>query len=353
MSRTGEFLLGTSAINMIDGDLETFWSSPPHDFPQSIVITLGARARIDRVGFRSLPGFFGAKTVQFDRSLDGATWQPLATMQSKSVDVAQWLNVPPVEATYLKVTIPDAATPGHDTRLQSILAHGTEVSPRNDPSLAGCWSVNGSAVTFAQHGSRAAGVLALGTQPVFLDGATNGRLWRFNWIRGNDYGLTALTVSPDGKHLSAIEWHEEAIPLFRSRPWFGERSSCSAPGLRDDVTVAVLKRAGHVSLFGLRFDPSGQLLADASREELQSLAKILRAAPPLEIVAHEFRQPDSKRNQEVAQREIDSVKTALMSVGASLEHTTFRAAGSDNPRHVPASDVARAIYSRIEAEVRR
>jgi len=176
-------------------------------------------------------------------------------------------------------------------------------------------------------------------------------MWRFNWIRGNDYGFTALTVSPDGKHLSALHWHEEAIPLFTAIPWFGDRTPCAPNVLRSDVPLAVLRRAGHVGMFGLQFDQAGELLADSSREELQELAAIIRSAPvPLRIVAHEFRQPDARRNKEFAEREIASVRKAL---GADLARVDFLAAGSDSPRQTPATDAARAIYSSVEVEVRR
>lgn len=355
VSRTGEAMLLMSAINTIDGEIASFWAPPPHDYPQSIVIALGAPSRIDRVGFRSLTeGSFEANHVTFERSLDGTTWQPLTTMTSRSVSEAQWADVAPADAAWLRVTIPDAKNPARDVRLQSLFAHGTEIAARHDPSLDGCWSINGNAAAFTQHGARATGVVAQGAQPFFLAGGTNGRIWRFNWIRGNDYGYAALTISPDGKHLSAIDWHEEAIPLFTAIPWFGERASCAAPAARDDVPLAMLRRAGHVSLFALQFDPAGKLIAGDSREELQSLVNIIRSAPvPLRIVAHEFRQPDAKRNKEVAEREIASVQEALVQLGSDLGRVTFLASGSDAPRQTPRTNAAKAIYSSVEVEVRR
>ena len=355
VSRTGEAMLLTSAIYTIDGQIGSFWAPPPRDYPQSIVIALGARSRIDRVGFRTLVReAYEANHVTFERSLDGAAWQPLGTMTARQVNEAQWLDVAPSEAAYVRVTVPDARHPVRDVRLQSLLAHGTETGPRSDPPLDGCWSINGEAAAFVQRGGRATGVVTRGNLPIFLAGGTNGRMWRFNWIRGNDYGFTALTVSPEGNHLSALDWHEEAIPLFTAIPWFGDRAPCAAPAPRDEVPLAVLRRAGHVSMFALQFDPAGELAVEASREELQSLVSILHDAPvPLRIVAHEFRQPDAKRNKELAEHEIASVRKALGSIGADLRRVDFLAAGSDSPRQTPASDAARAIYSSVEVEVRR
>jgi hypothetical protein len=350
--RTGEALLTTSAMNTIDGEIGTFWTPPPHDYPQSIVIALAAPSRIDRVGFRSLTGKHAeANHVTFESSLDGANWQPLAAMTSRRIDQAQWTDVAPAEAAYLRVTIPDAAYADHEARIHSLLARGTELAaPKNAP-IDGCWSINGEAAKFAQRGTRAMGVVEQDKKPLFLAGGFNGRIGRFNWIRGNDYGFTVLNVSPDGKHLSALNWHEEAIPIFTAFPWFGDRGDCAATPIRDDVPIALLHRAGHVSLFALQFDANGNLLPDPSREELQSLASIIRGVPvPLRIVAHEFRQ-DSKRNKEIAEREIASIRAALANV--DLARVEFVAAGSDSPRHVPESDAARAIYSSVDVEVRR
>jgi hypothetical protein len=354
VSRTGEAALPVSAINVIDGNPDTFWTPPAHDYPQSMVIALGAPARIDRVGFRSITfSGFQAEHVIFERSLDGAAWQPLVTMTARGADEAQWADVGPADAGYLRVTVPDTKTPGRDARLETLFARGTEIGERHESPLDGCWSMNGISATFAQKGTSATGVVAQRV-PVFLAGGTDGRMWRFNWIRGNDYGYTALTVAPDGKHFSALNWHEEAIPLFVALPWFGERAPCDAMKPRDDVLTAVLRRAGHVSMFALRFDAGGRLLADSSREELQSLANIMRTAPrPLRVVAHEFRQADAKRNKDFAAGEIASLRHALATLGADVAQAEWVAAGSDAPRQKPESTAARAIYSSVEVEVRR
>jgi hypothetical protein len=353
VSRTGESTLLNSAMNTIDGEIATFWIPPPHDYPQSIVIVLAAPSRIDRVGFRSLTGLhYEVNHMTFERSLDGASWQPLAAMTSRKIDQAQWTDVAPAEAAYLRVTIPDAAYPDRDARVHSLLAHGTELAAPKIAPIDGCWSINGEAAKFVQRGARVTGVVEQGRKPLFLAGGTNGRVWRFNWVRGNDYGYTALTVSPDGKHLSALNWHEEAIPLFAAFPWFGDRGDCAITPLREDVPIALLHRAGHASLFALQFDANGNLLAAASKEELQSLASIIRGVPvPIRIIAHEFRQADAARNKQIAEREIASLRAALANL--DLARVEFVAAGSDSARQTPESDAARAIYSSVEVEVRR
>ena len=355
VSRTGENMLITSPMSTIDGEIGTFWTPPPHDYPQSIVIALGAPSRIDRVGFRSLTGeHYDANHVTFERSMDGDNWQPLASMTSRKIDAAQWSDVAPAEAEFLRVTIPDAAFPDGDARIQSLLAHGTELAAPKNASIDGCWSINGGAAKFVQRGARVTGVVEQDKLPLFLAGGFNGRIGRFNWIRGNDFGYTILTVSPDGKHLSALNWHEEAIQLFTAAPWFGDRGDCVASAPRDDVPIALLRRAGRVALFGMQFDANGNLLADASHDELQLLAAIIRGVGvPIRIVAREFRQSDARLNKQIAEREIASLRKAVAPLGTGLGRFEFVAAGSDSPRNVPESDAARAIYSSVDVEVRR
>jgi len=349
-SRTGESMLIASAVNVIDGSTGSFWAPPPHDYPQSIVIALGAPARISRVGFRSvIEAGYEANHVSFERSVDGVAWQPLTTMTSRHIDEPQWSAVAPADAAFMRVTVPDLKNATRDVHLQSVLAEGTEISARVDPPIAGCWSINGADASFAQQGTRATGVVQLGRQPLFLAGGTDGRMWRFNWIRGNDYGYTALSLSPDGKRLSALNWHEEAIPMFAALPWMGSQVPCA-----NTPQLALLHRAGRVSLFALRFDAKGTLLTDASRDELQALAALLHNVPvPVRFVGHEFRGTDARANMRITEREVFSLREALTVLRADLKRVTFVAAGSEAPRQTPASDAARAIYSSVEMEVRR
>src|SRR5207245_9066119 len=83
LSRTGESMLQFSALQAIDGDPGSWWATPPRDLPQSMIIALPARSRIDAVGIRTVAGGrFTAGHVQFDGSLDGRQLTPLATINS-------------------------------------------------------------------------------------------------------------------------------------------------------------------------------------------------------------------------------------------------------------------------------
>lgn len=333
VSRSGEAYLDLSAMRAADGDPGSFWATPPHDVPQSQVIALAAPSLINRVGFRTRI----ANRVRFETSLDGITFTPLITVTAKESKEAQWFTVTPAQAAFLRVTMLDRTADGRDPRLYSILASGHETEPPAIGRLDGTWHINGHPAVFVQRGNRVTGLLFLGKEPLRFAGASDGRVYRLAWVRGNDYGLSAVTVSADSKHLSGISWHEEAIPLFYADSWFGERGESNQPAVSfADVAVAHLRRVGRFPLFS---DDAGDV------------AQLIKTAPvKLRLVAHQFREADSAKNLARAQRELAALQQALAARGVQIDGV---AAGSADPRQKPVTEIMRAMYSSIDLEIRR
>lgn len=349
VSRTGEIVLEMSALGAIDGDPTTQWMNPPNDLPQSLVASFAAKTRIEKIGVRSVrKNRFAAKQVDFDVSNDGRTFTPLARMTLSDKGDVQWRDVPPTEASYVRVTL-DAAN-GHDVQLQSALVRGRELEPPHSPRLQGCWNLNGRQANFFEHGARVDGTIVLDRTLLSLDGGSDGRIVRFEWIRGPEFGYAVMTTSPDGRRMSGIEWHEEPIPLFFSDAWFGEPGQCTAVAHPLPVAEEFLQRTGRHSLFGIRFRDDGSIDAAASADALAQLRRLM-AGKRMRIVAHEFREADAAGNRARAQREIDALKRQLTQ--DELARVTFVAAGSDDPRQIPGSEAARELYSTVDLEVER
>jgi hypothetical protein len=304
-----------------------------------MTVALPARARIEKVGIRTMAnGIFTAKHVAFDGSLDGRTFAPLTTITSADSSDAQWFDIKPTEVTHFRVTVVDSMLPDHYVRLYSALARGSEVEPPHPGDITGCWSINGRNARFLRRGSRVIGVLEVGKQQIRFDGGFDGRIYRLNWIRGNDYGMALLTVAPDGQRLSGLQWHEEAIPMFVGDSWFGEKLTCSATiADSEEVVAAMLRRTGRYSLYNI--DP-------------QPLKRILGAGK-VRFVAHEFRQPTPEKNREFAQRELEALRRQLQAAGAKLDGVAFVAQGSDAPRQKPVTEAMRALYSTVDLEIQR
>jgi len=337
-ARTGEAMLEVSALRAIDGEPGSFWMSPPHDLPQSMVIALPARSRIDKVGIRTqAKGTFTANHVAFETSIDGRTFTPAITIKSADTSDAQWFDIKPAQAAYVRVTLVDSLLPDHDVRLNSALARGTELEPAHPGDITGCWSINGEQARFARRGAHVVGILETGKEPMRFDGGFDGRIYRLNWIRGNDCGMTLLTVAPDGQHLSALNWHEEAIPMFLDTSWFGKKLTCSA-SIADsgEVAVALLHRNGRFSLY-----------------DRADLPRLLRETTNLQFVAHEFRFPTAEQNRAASEQELAVMRQQLQSAGIDVSKITFVARGSDAPRQEPVTEAMRALYSTIDLEIRR
>jgi hypothetical protein len=350
VSRTGELLLEHSAVRALDGDPVSGWMPPPNDLPQTIAIALPARTRMEKIGVRS-DGVSPINHLQIERSLDGTRYEQVATLTPKDTTDLQWFDVPAGEATHLRITAVDSL-PGRQVMLQSLLLRGSELEPPRVGDIAGCWSINGVAAAFERRGDRVTGSVAFANQPMQLDGGFDGRVYRFNWIRGNDYGYALLTVAPDGKTFSGIEWHEEAIPLFYGDSWFGAKGSCGSAPQGSDIRERFLQRASRYSLFGLRFRDDGTLDPERSADTLQWLATFA-ATNPVQLIGWEFRRGNPAANRQFANRALASVIAALERLGVKQGTVTFVAKGSDDPRQVPGSDTARVLYSTIDVEIRR
>ena len=323
-SRTGEAVLQTSALQAVDGDPGTFWMTPLADLPQSMTIALPARSRIDKIGIRTITKYgFSANRVSFESSSDGNTFSPMSTIKSAATNDAQWFDVKPVETSYIRVTMIDGVVPNHDVRLYSVLARGAELEPARPGDIAGCWSINGEPARFERNGANVVGILQTGREPMRFDGSFDGRIYRLSWIRGNDYGMALVTVSPDGKHLSGLNWHEEAIPMFFDTSWFGERAGNCKLEISSPA-AAILQRTGRLSVFG--------------RTELPVTPKA-----QFRFVSHEFRFPTAKENHDAAQRAC----APWAKVGPCIT------AGSEGPRQDPVNEAMRALYSTVDLEIRR
>ena len=358
-SRTGEAMLERSAIAVIDGDPSTHWLAPGSDFPQSITIELAAPSRIERVGIRGPEKApLAGKEIIFETSMDGRAFRPLGTLpvktsaprEQKLADTApapepQWLGaLQPVEAAFLRVTVPAPSVENGTAALDSVIALGHELAPPPHPALDGCWTVNGRPAAFSTRGGRTTGAMQYAHDTLYFDGARDGRFWRFEWVRGAEFGYAAVAVSPDGQRLNGVLWHEEIIPLFFGDAWFGEHVECGGHAALTETTVAdeFLKRTGRHSLYALD-----------SPEELAWLVEAIKRQPHARLVAHEFRERSAEANRARAQRALDSLAKALQNAGIDPRRVTFVAAGSDNARQIPGSEAARELYSTVDLEAGR
>lgn len=357
IDRTGEAYLALSAVNVIDGNPEGVWLAPPGDLPQSVTIGLPARTRITSVGLRSqAKDAFHLRKARVEGATADGTFQLVTEVTLKDGPELQLFDVKPVETDRVRVTMLSGPVPGHEVRLDSFVVRGQELEPPAFPRIAGSWKVNGRDTAFAQSGDHVTGVMQMGKEPLHLEGGVDGsRMLRLLWVRGLEFGVAAMTVSRDGKHLSGIDWHEEPIPLFFDDSWFGERVGDVTPADETQLfAVSYLRRCGRWPLFGLSFRADGSLDAAASDTTLRVLITLMTKPPrPIRFVSHEFREATAAANHTHAQRALDALRAELARRGANLANVQFITAGSDHPRQLAVTQTMRELYSSVDLEIQR
>lgn len=293
VSRTAELTLENSAVHAIDGEWRTFWKSPGGGTDQTFVFSLPARSRIDRVGVITSPNAPDApQFTSFDASEDGVAWREVGTVAIDPSREPRMIAVKPFEASYLRAHTDENFD--YYTTVRSFVALGREIAPVRQPSIAGCWTINGLPARFIQRGTSVAGVIGT-DRPLFVSGATDGRALRLMWLRGPMWGPAMLTLDPRRHALSGMRWHERVSPFHAGDGWFGTPAeSCESIPV-DEIPIAarILQRAGKWVAYG-----------DSA---LDTLAALIRREP-----ARRFRvvAPTAARR--------DQVRVALQARGVDL-----------------------------------
>ncbi|HEX9164128.1 MAG TPA: discoidin domain-containing protein [Thermoanaerobaculia bacterium] len=347
VSRTAELTLDQSALRAIDGDPLSSWNSPPDDTNQTMVFALPARTRVEKIGVLTPRlATLHATSIQVDSSLDGKTFSPVATLKPEMTDDVQFFAVQPREALYVRVTTLGAT--GRYASIASVQVRGAELEPVVQRPIDGCWSVNGFPATFTNDRGRITGTIG-DDHPISFDGGSDGRVDRFVWTSGPDWGFGAMTTAPDGQHFSGLRWYVEPNGRAAAESWFGQRAKCGTTPHQENVAQLFAKRARRLPLYGLRFDDKGALIEGASGAALDMLAR-LPASSRFRLVSREFRQANADENRRLAKVRLDSLRAALQKRGLNLSHFDWQAAGSDAPPMPIESEIMRVLYGTIELQ---
>ncbi len=352
VSRTAELTLEQSALRAIDGDPLTTWTSPPDDgADQTIMFALPARTRVESIGIQTpAASLFHLKSAQLDSSIDGVSFTPLARLAPKDDDDVQLFAVtPPRDVVYLRLTTIEA--PGRFARINSLQARGKWIEAPRLPSIEGCWTINALPARFSIDQGRVTGTIS-SDHSVSLDGGSDGVLYRFIWVSGPNRGFGAITMAPDGKHLSGLRWYEEPGGYMAAESWFGERTACGRENQAENVPVRFLALKHRLPLYGLRFDDRGALIESGSEATLDLLANFARqpASQRLRIVSREYRFAEKGQNQQLANARLESLRSALQRRGIDVRRFDWAPLGSDAPPANIETGIQRNLYAGIALE---
>jgi hypothetical protein len=351
LGRSGEFDLRHSSIQAIDGEVRSPWVAIPGNDRETLVLELPATTVFEVLGSEaSAKSPNPAREIAFESSRDGVSWTPLAVVARESPGVAA-VELEPREVDYLRVSTVAGFAPGTAVSVPKLVGRGRETSAPLSGSIDGRWRLNHLDATFSSEGSRFRGTIPL-DPPMTIEGGSDGRMFRFVWMRGKGHGVGVATVSRDGQRLNMLTWHQWIAPMFFASAYFGERTGDGSVEPSLDTASGWLAKNGAIPLYGLVFGPEGELDAPRSAAGLELAAELMKQAAggKLRFAGHEFRQESQEANRAVAQKQLDSLRRELERRGVPLRNVTFFASG-DRGR-APETPLALVTESRIDLEVR-
>jgi F5/8 type C domain len=378
VSRTGELHLENSAVHTIDAFTESFWTSVPGVPEATLVYSMLAPTRVQRVGISTNSGADDVmESVAFDASMDGRTWTELGTLKVARTFERQLIDVSPVVARYVRVRTLDPAG-RYYVRLRGVHVLGEETGMPETPPFTGCWTINGERAHLEQNGARITGMIE-SDPPAYIEGGTDNRVGMIMWMRGPTWGYAAITRSPDGEHLSGLSFFQEADKNI-GEGWFGER--CDGPGaavwsaeaiasafefarsspkateyesggdasaLQTAPTAGLFARAKKLSLYGVVFDKDDRLVEEPSKPTLDVAASLIAASPQrMRIIVRELRYDTPAENQRRAAARLQALRAALEKRGVDLARIDFVNAANDSGGIVLRSSLQRALLSRVD-----
>ncbi len=350
-SRTGELRLDASALLAIDEDALSAWVTPPKDPAQTMVIALPTSSRIDQIGVAIVRGE-SPRAVRFESSTDGETFVPLGTIEVTDPASPAFLNVTPSVVSTLRVTIEEESE--KTVALAMLSASGTEAAPYVRPVLNGTWRISGVQATFAQEGTRVVGTLAT-DPPTHIDGAWANRTIRFIYGRGNEIGLGAISVSPDGQFLNGMPWYHIITPIHVAPVWFGERVGDDSQVGDIRVRDLWLDREGSVALFGISFDEDGGVREDESEETLGWLTDQLSRSGErgFSIVRRVLEPGETDPARVRAKAQLDSLRSVLAARGVDVARVPFEVMGTEGLDHIPQKRLEREMLTSVVLRANR
>ncbi|HEU4889823.1 MAG TPA: discoidin domain-containing protein, partial [Thermoanaerobaculia bacterium] len=326
----------------------TAWMSSPGGASQTLVYALGAPSRVEQLGVTTTARDQSPEKIRFAASSDGRSWREVVTIQPANRGT-KMTEVQPFEARYLRVETIEPKE--YYAALVSVHALGREIGPPERHPFSGCWTVNMRRATLVQRGARISGTIEGARQPTYVEGGVEGRVAKLMWMRGPMWGYAAATLTPDGRGLSALTFHEDPLGNQAGEAWIGERCDQAAVG-KVLAPADYLRRTGRWMMSGVVFDGQERLLEEPSRYTLDAAAALIAAAPAqrYRVIAREFRNNDPNENRRRTTARVEAVRTALRARGVDVTRMEFVAEGSERSDVNMPSAIQRMMWSRVDLE---
>jgi len=345
-------------LNLLDGDLESIWSSAAATpFPHSFVIELPQAYRLRSIVMDNThtqePGYPGisAKTVEIwlsNRSAkEGFT-------KAASGEVAQGARgeirlASAAAARWVKVVVTANHGNGEYTEIGEIEGYGEPVGPVPPaPPITGSYATNYGPLYLSNDGGRIYGCYPAGSGTVL--GATDGRTLDFEWRQGTRVGTCSMVLSSDGAFLNGY-WYEGGQ---RRGVWAGQRTSGQPGTCTQTVDLSSsLGSTGRAVVYGIHFDSDSDRLRPDSDPALEQLLAALKGSPGMKvrIEGHTDSTNTDAYNLDLSRRRAQAVVAWLVAHGIAAERLASEGFGKSRPAADNSTPQGRALNRRVEVVV--
>jgi len=349
-----------NALAIIDERPESGWATPQGIIsPQTAVIELPERTLLKTLTF-DLSGTDGAKRgakdVMVEMSDTSATsgFQKIGQVVLKDkVDNQTFPVTADAPGRWVRLTVQTNHGATDYMELMDFRATGTQLTHTPVANISGTYNTDYNQFHVLQEGTSLTGCYEYAEG--VLTGGIEGRVLKFTWIEGAKRGPGIMVISPDGKKLVGLWWHEN-----QSGPpagvWNGEKlsdkvGSCphwaggAAQQLKKD-----LEELGRARVYGINFDTDSAVIRDESRQALDRIVSVLKSKPDwqMTIEGHTDSSGSTAHNQTLSEKRAQSVTDYLTTAG--IPPTRLKAAGFGASKPVAGNDteLGRAQNRRVE-----
>ena len=361
LSFSAEYSTSWSALQLIDGDAKTGWSSKQGaPVPATFVLELPQTSQLTAIAFDNTtaqeaqyPGI-SSRGIELWTSKDGpdSGYVRAAVLEAPKGARGEFPLPSRPSGRWLKLILQSNWGQKEYTELMEVEAYGTPVgaAPPRLP-LTGAYNTNYGRTDILTNGTAVTGCYNGGT----VAGTSDGRILNAEWRSTSDltkHGGMLMVLSARGDFLNGV-WYSNGQ---YQGPWFGTRiadakPACAAAGA--NTLSANVAKTGRAIVYGIHFrSDSAELDAD-STTALAEVEALLREKATLRLLVegHTDSTNTDAYNQELSTRRAAAVMTWL--VGRGVQASRLKAVGYGRTKPIAdnATPQGRALNRRVEIAV--
>jgi outer membrane protein OmpA-like peptidoglycan-associated protein len=347
LSHSGEYNGKWAAMNVVDGDRSTGWSTlEKAPYPMTMVLELSQTHQLTSLVLDSAQaqeaGYAGlsvrAVEVWLSNTGQDSGYVKAATLEAPKGARTEFPLPTHPSGRWLKLVITSNWGNKDFSELMEVEAYGAPVGPAPArPQLTGAYDTNYGRLDLLVNAGSVTGCYNNGT----VQGTSDGRMINAEWRQGSANNTTS------GGMLNGVWYRNGAI----QGAWAGTRipnakAACATTANLSDS----IANTGRAIVYGIRFNSDSAQLDPTSEATLTQVEALLRGKPALKITVegHTDSTNTDAYNQDLSTRRANAVTAWLVAHG--IDGARLKAVGYGKSRPIAdnATPDGRAVNRRVE-----